>query len=136
MNPSLAQRYSTKAARLVDDNVTRVSSTLTQVGHQFAQTGGNGEAQNQLGPIVARQIDKMNGKLTQVRGDDVIEAAKEQISNHPTALTIVGALTGAALVRLAIIAVKKEQNTIESSNRTPNDGDSIAVDSPILSDAP
>lgn len=133
---SLAQRYSTKAARLVDDNVSRVSGTLAQVGHQFAQTGDNSTTPNQLGPMVARQIDRMNGKLTQVRGEEVVETAKEQISRHPTALTIAGALTGAALVRLAIIAVKREQNTVGSGNGRPNDSDSVAVDAPMLSDAP
>lgn len=123
MNPSLSEKYSTKAARLVDDNVARVSSTLAQFGQQFSQDDGS--AQNQFGPVVARQINKMTGKLEQLRGDEVVDSAKAQITRHPTALTIAGALTGAALVRLAIMAVKNEQQA-----------EPDMVEAPIMSDAP
>jgi len=123
MSPSLSQNYSSKAAVLVDENVARVTNTLDKLGRQLTADEEGTLSANPLGPAVAQQLGRVSQKLTGVQGDQVVERAKEQITRHPAALTIAGAVTGAALVQLAIMAVRSEQRATTSQQRVESKGD-------------
>lgn len=130
MSPSLSQNYSSKAAVIVDENVARVTNTLDKLGRQLAADEEGAAPANPFGPAVAQQLGRMSQKLTNVQGEQVVEKAKDQITRHPAALTIAGALTGAALVQLAIMAVRSEQRTERSNERIASKDDAS-----IISDA-
>lgn len=123
MSPSLSQNYSSKAAVIVDENVARVTNTLDKLGRQLAADEEGAAPANPFGPAVAQQLGRMSQKLTNVQGEQVVEKAKDQITRHPAALTIAGALTGAALVQLAIMAVRSEQRTERSNERIESKDD-------------
>lgn len=123
MNPTLSQKYSSKVAVFVDDKVALATETLDRLGRQL-KTGQEGvTSPNPLVPAVAQQLGRVSQKLTSLRGDQVVEKAKDQITRHPAALTIAGALTGAALVQLAIMAVRNEQRAATSDARIESNGD-------------
>lgn len=121
MSPSLSQNYSLKAAIVLDENVARVTDTLDKLGRQLTALEEGATSANPLGPAVAQQLGRVSQKLTGVDGEKVVEKAKDQITRHSTALTIAGALTGAALVQLAIMAVRSEQRAEASGARIEND---------------
>lgn len=130
MSRSFSQNYSSKAAVLVDENVARVTNTLDKLGRQLNADEGGATATNPFGPAVAQQLGRMSQKLTGVDGEQVVEKAKDQITRHPTALTIAGALTGAAIVQLAVMAVRSEQRAAASNGRIKSD-----TDASMMSDA-
>lgn len=123
MNPSLSQKYSSKAAVLVDENVARATETLDKLGRQLTTGDDGATSPNPFGPAMAQQLGRVSQKLTSLQGDQVVEKAKDQITRHPAALTIAGALTGAALVQLAIMAVRSEQRTESSGARIESNDD-------------
>jgi len=123
MKPSLSQNYASKVAVLVDENIARVTATLDKLGRELTANEDGATSPNPFGPTVAQQLGRVSQKLTGVQGDQVVEKAKEQITRHPAALTIVGAVTGAALVQLAIMAIRKDQTADAQSGRIASDQD-------------
>jgi hypothetical protein len=121
MSPSLSQNYSLKAAAMLDENVARATDTLDRLGRQLTAGEEGTTSANPFGPVVAQQLGRVSQKLNSVEGEKAVEKAKDQITRHPAALTIAGALTGAALVQLAIMAVRSEQRAAASGARIEND---------------
>lgn len=121
MSPSLAQKYSSTVAGLVNDNVAKLTTTLDKLEQQLAADAGGGVAANSFGPAVSQQLGRASRRLTTIQGDAVVEKAKDQITRHPTVVTIAGAFTGAALVQLAIFAMRREQKLEQSNRRVESD---------------
>lgn len=116
MSPSLSQKYASKAAVVVNENVARIATTLDRLGQQLGAGVEGAPANSSFGPAVAQQLNRASQRLTAIQGDAVVEKAKDQITRHPSAVTIAGALTGAAVVQLAILAMRREQK-LELSDR-------------------
>lgn len=130
MNPSLSHKYSSKAADLVNENITRLTTTLDRLGRQLAAEADGSSALPSFGPAVAQQLDRASHHLTNIQGEAIVEKAKDQMTRHPTALTIAGAVTGAAFVQLAILVLRREQKSQTSDARMDSE-----VPISIMSDA-
>ncbi len=118
--------YSAKAAAFVDTNISKISRAIDTFGQQLQSAEDAADGANRFGPYAAHQLEKVRGRLDTLDGDVLVAQAKDKMEQYPKALTVAGAIAGAAIVRFAIMAVRNERNAGRNSQqvatalKTPN----------------
>lgn len=110
MRTSRTQEYSAKAAAFVDGNISKISRTIDTFGQQLQSAEGAADGASRFGPYAASQLEKVNGRLNSLEGDVLVAQAKEKMEQYPKALTVAGAIAGAAIVQFALLAVRNERS--------------------------
>jgi hypothetical protein len=106
-----------KAVDLIDQNLAKVAATLEDIADRVARAGADGDVPANFTSSAVKQIESLNGRLQSIDGEKLVTRSKETIGRHPTALTIVGAIAGAVIAQVAILAVRNERQRSAQSQR-------------------
>jgi hypothetical protein len=98
-----------KVADIIDQNLDQAGATLDDIADRIARAGADGDIPVNFTSSAVKQIEALNVRLQSLDGAQLVERSKETINRHPAALTIAGAIVGAVIAQVAVIAVRNER---------------------------
>lgn len=100
---------SSKTIDLIDRNLARLGSTLEGIADRVARAGTEGVVPANFTSSAVKQIESLNGRVQSLDGERLVARSKETIDRYPAALTMIGAIAGAVLAQIAVVAVRNER---------------------------
>lgn len=101
-----------KMANLIDENLTKIAATLEDVADRVARVSAQGDVPANFASTAVKQIETLNGRVRSVDGERIVARSKDTIERHPAALTIIGAIAGAVIAQVAVVAVRNERKRV------------------------
>jgi hypothetical protein len=118
-----SKKATESAAKFVDGKIQGLAGTIDVISSGLKNVGTEGEGVNRFAAPATEKMDTLANKLRENNGEQIVEAAKQQMLAHPRATVTIAAVAGALVAQAAIASFRAEQ----ASNDTSGDN-SVDID--------
>jgi hypothetical protein len=104
-----SKKASESAAKFVDGKLQGLAGTIDVISSGLKNVGTEGEGVNRFAAPATEKMDGLANKLRENNGEQIVEAAKQQMLAHPRATVTIAAVAGALVAQAAIASFRAEQ---------------------------